>query len=84
MAKYKVVYARESCIGAAACSAVCPEFWSIAADGKADLKGSKRTDAESFELVIDETALRCNLEAAKACPVRAIKIIDLETGKELA
>jgi ferredoxin len=34
--KYKIVYDREGCIGAAACISVAPNSWKMGDDGKAD------------------------------------------------
>jgi ferredoxin len=70
--KYKIVYDREGCIGAAACISVAPNSWKMGDDGKAD------------QLVheFDEKDLQQNLDAAKACPVLVIKIFD-EDGKQL-
>ncbi len=70
--KFKIIYDREACIGAAACVAVCPKHWKIAADGKADLLGSKKTKDGKFEKIVDE--VECNQEAADSCPANAIKI----------
>ena len=71
--KYKIVFDRENCIGAAACAAVHPDNWEISMqDGKANVK---KTD-------IEEEELRQNMEAAQACPVNVIHIYD-EEGKKL-
>ena len=73
MAKFKVEFDRENCIGAAACAAVNPDNWTIRMqDGKADMKTAE----------IDESQLHVNMEAAQACPVNVIHIFD-ETGKKL-
>jgi len=79
--KYKVVYDRPNCIGAAQCVAVLPEFWSLDKDGKAILKGSKKADG-TWELEIDEKILPKMKKAAAACPVNVIHIED-EKGKRL-
>lgn len=68
--KYRIVYNREGCIGAAACIAVAPETWKMAADGK----------AEQLIHEFEEKDLQKNLDAARSCPVQVIKIID-ENGK---
>ena len=70
--KFKIVYDRETCIGAAACAAVCPQHWKMVEDGKANLMGSKKNKDGKFEKIVDD--LECNQEAADACPVNAIKI----------
>ncbi|MBU0635599.1 ferredoxin [Candidatus Micrarchaeota archaeon] len=71
--KYKIVYNRDACIGAASCIAVAPKTWKMGNDGKA------------IQLVteFDEKDLQQNLDAARSCPVHVIKIVDT-TGKEVA
>lgn len=82
MGKYKVVYDRPNCIGAAQCVAAFPEFWSMNKDGKADLKGSKKTDG-SFELEMDDATFPKMKDSASVCPVNVIHIIEKKTGKRL-
>ena len=44
MAKYKVVYERNGCIGAAACAALLEERWKLSdMDGKANLVSGVET-----------------------------------------
>ena len=74
MARYKVVFDRETCIGALNCVGVAPDFWKTAKDGKVDLSNSKKTGDQMFELIIDEKNYKENLTAAKVCPVKAIKV----------
>ena len=70
--KYKIVYEREGCIGAAACIAVAPKTWKMGDDGKADQLISE----------FDEADLAANMDAARACPVIVIHIYD-EDGNQL-
>ncbi|VVB81248.1 Ferredoxin [uncultured archaeon] len=88
---YKIVFERNSCIGAAACTSVAPEFWEMKDDGKAHLIGGK-TDKDGNEvLVIKESqmtkemksALKLNKSAAEVCPVQVIHIFDAETNEKL-
>lgn len=75
MPKVKVVFDRQNCIGAQACSAACPKYWKIAQDGKADLSGSAlNSQTGKYELAaeVSEEDLVCLKEAANACPVRVI------------
>lgn len=72
VAKYKIVYDREGCIGAAACIAVAPEAWKMGEDGKAD----------QLMQEFDEKDLQHHLDAARSCPVNVIHIVD-EKGKRL-
>jgi len=82
--KYRVELDREGCIGAAACVAVDSDNWTIVEDGKVDLKDSNQdTKTKFFVRVIDESELTKWKEAAEACPVVVIHIIDLETGKRI-
>lgn len=85
MKKYKVVYDRKDCIGAASCTAVSKD-WSIkeGGDGKADLKDSSiKFNNDVQEKIIDEKELQSMLEAARVCPVNVIHIYDLETGEKI-
>ena len=53
MAKYKIEFDREACIGALSCYASAPEFWPRSDDGKVDLKGAKfNKDTQKWELII--------------------------------
>ena len=76
MSKYKIIYDREVCIGAFACSAVAPDFWLYNEDGKADLKAAKyNAQTKCWELIVDgEQDFDDNQAAAEACPVYAIKV----------
>lgn len=82
--KYIIEFNRQGCIGAGACEAAAPEFWELVEDGKADLLGGESNEDNSIQrLEIDEEDLDENLEAAQACPVNVIHIIDKETGEEI-
>jgi len=59
---------RVNCIGCGACAAVCPDNWEMAKDGKSKAKKSSLKD------------IGCNMDAAEACPVNVIHI--LENGKK--
>ncbi len=82
--RYKIVYDREGCIGAAACVAAYPERWSLADDGKADVKdGTHNDDNTEQVLEFTEEEFQKMMDAAQACPVTVIHIIDLETGQRI-
>lgn len=65
----KIEFDKESCIGCGACASVCADNWDIVDDG-----GSYKAKPLISEL--DE--IGCNKEAAEVCPVKAIKLVDLE------
>lgn len=73
MAKYKIEFERDRCIGARSCTDACPDNWTIKEDGKSACKYTE----------FDDDKLECNMEAAKACPVNAIHIINNESGERL-
>ncbi len=82
MVKYRIVYDRDACIGAAACEDLDPDRFKINPDdGKADLEGGKEDKPGLFIMEVDDVS--DSLKAAKACPVQAIKIKDLENNKDL-
>jgi ferredoxin len=84
MGKYKIEYERDVCIGAASCVAVAPLVWELDKENKALLKGgSKSSKPNVFEKEIDEKDFQLNLDAARACPVNAIHIIEKASGKKL-
>lgn len=71
MAKYKVTVDRNLCIGAGSCVAVAPKAFALDNEAKAIVLPTAGEE--------DDNTL---LEAAKACPVAAIIVID-ETGKQI-
>ena len=73
MTKYKIEFERNKCVGTTACIEACPENWSLQEDGKSKCKLK----------IISEEQLKNNLNAAKACPMKAIHIIELKTNKKL-
>ena len=86
MKKYKIVYVRGECIGAASCVGALPEAWSLNEDGKADLKDATTEDKNHTQTLIAELTdeqLEQHKHAAEVCPVNIIKIYDAETGEEI-
>ena len=84
--RYRIVYDREGCIGAAACVAAYPERWNLADDGKADIQGdgvTKNDDNTEQIVEISEEEFQKMMDSAQACPVNVIHIIDLETGQRV-
>lgn len=69
----KIIQERKKCIGCSACVAVCPKYWSMAADGLAKLKGGK-TNSKTGNDELEVKTVDCNKEAVEACPVQIIKI----------
>lgn len=78
MAKYKITFDKDACIGVLACSAAAAKFW-IPKGNKVDLKGAKYNEkTKKYELIIDEKDYEINQEAADVCPVEAIQVEKIE------
>lgn len=71
--RYRIEFDRDACIGAYACLAIAPDTWGEGDDGKAVMLKTEFTHEELVK----------QLEAARACPVAVIRIIDLDTGEEV-
>lgn len=75
MAKYKIIYDREACIGALGCLGVSEDFWELKDDGKVDLKGSVfNEETQKWELILDEKDFDIAKSSEDSCPVQAIKV----------
>ena len=84
MPKYKIVYDVGGCISAVACVYEAPETWMMSEEtNKATLKAEGVTKTKDREEVwIDQEDLEKNILAARACPVKVIKIYD-EDGNQI-
>lgn len=83
--KYVVRYEWKKCIGSAVCEAVAPAHFKVE-NGKATLLGSKLVDDNEkvYEKEISEQELDANKMAADGCPPNCIRVINLQTGEEIA
>ncbi len=73
MAKFKVVIERPVCVSCGSCIEACPDYWEMADDGFAHLKGSIPS-GDNEELEMDD--LGCNKDAAEGCPVNCIYVYE--------
>ena len=80
MTNLKVQYSREKCIGQGNCYKIAPKYFKVV-DGKAILNGSSET--QTAELNADASTTAKLIEAAEACPVNAIRVINAENNKDL-
>lgn len=81
---YQVAYDRKNCIGVLTCVAFHPERWMInKSDSKADLREATENSPGTFILDFTEEELEKFKTAAEVCPVKVIKIFEVESGKEI-
>lgn len=76
MAKLKIWYDREGCIGAGVCAAIADKVWVMNDDGKADLvNGKQNADGKwELEMDVDDQHLDLNKQAAEGCPALVIHV----------
>jgi len=69
--KYQIKVLRDVCIGAATCVAISPKIFAL--------------DNENKAVYVEggEDTLENILMAAQSCPVRAVVIVDTETGQQV-
>jgi len=78
--KYKMTHDRPNCIGCNACASLSPHFWEMSdLDGKSDIIGGERLENGTEELEIEGKDYDVNMEAAEACPVNIIHLIEIGT-----
>lgn len=68
---YTMTIDRAACIGAATCVALAPKAWALDGEAKATILDTAGEESD-----------QSLLDAAKGCPVAAIKIVD-DTGKQI-
>ncbi len=78
----KVEYNKNKCIGQGNCVAASPYYFQIE-DNKAILNRSTKKENEIFIADIKEDKLNDVTEAAKQCPVNAIRVYDDETNEDI-
>ena len=83
--KLRILYDKGTCIGNRACLATDPERWERDNHGKVDLVEGKKEGEDLYvlEKEYDEEEMKDIIAGAQVCPVNAIGVIDVETGKEL-
>lgn len=84
--KYKIVFKRDLCIGALACSAIDPDLWEETVDGKVSIIGGTKVYDENGEIkeeyIMLDNLKDENLDGAMSCPVLAIEVYKIKDGIE--
>lgn len=71
MAKYKVIFDRNLCIGALSCFGVNPKRFQLAPDAKVDLVGGTfNQSTQKWELIFDEAEYEAFKMSEDVCPVK--------------
>ncbi len=81
--KYRIIYDRAACIGAAACVAVFDKRWEMVVDNKANLKGGVETSKDVWQLDIDDSEYEDLKTSGDVCPVNVIHVFRLESGEKI-
>jgi len=78
---FKILHHRSKCIACGACAVLCADFFEMSGeDGLSDLNGAKYSqDKAEGELKVKTPG--CLQEAANACPVQAIEVVNYEELK---
>lgn len=83
MADYEIKHDRNNCISCGACAAISQEYWEMGADGKSDVKGGVKNADGSMSKEISQAEFDANKQAADACPVNVIHIVDKKTNQQI-
>ncbi len=82
--KYRIIFEKDKCIGAAACNSVSDSWLYNDKENKSNLlNGKLNSENNTYELEIDENNLIKEFDAARLCPVKAIHIEDIKTKRRL-
>ena len=74
MVKHTIIHLKSDCINCGACAAICPDFWEMDEEARAQLKCSKETNGCQELEICSEESRAINQEAANCCPVNIIHI----------
>ncbi len=81
--KLKVTYDSNICVGNANCAAIDPDHFSMK-QSKAVLADAKKSNGLSvLEESFSKSHAKAIIEAAHACPVNAITVVDLDTNETI-
>ncbi len=81
--KFKIVYDRDLCIGAASCVALNPDDFELDDEGKAILKGGEKNLKTGLyeKIIFKDKKFELRKDACESCPVRALWIEEVKEEK---
>jgi len=84
MAKLRIEYCRDRCIGQGNCAAIYPEHFELLGK-KATLLNSRNIGKETYTLEVncDGKVADRIIDAGRSCPVNAIRVTDIEKNKDI-
>lgn len=84
MRKLRVEYYKDVCIGLGNCAAIAPDYFELPGK-KAILINSKNINKEIYVIDVDcdDHTSKSLIGAGEACPVNAIRVIDLEKNEDI-
>ena len=82
--KFKIIFEKDKCIGAAACNSVSDSWLYNDEENKSNLIGGKfNNENNTYELEISDKEFDRDLNAARLCPVKAIHIEEIKSKKRI-
>ena len=82
--KYKIIFEKDKCIGAAACNSVSDSWKFDDEENKSNLiDGRFNSENNTFELEISDKEFDRDFNAARLCPVKAIHIEEIKSKKRI-
>ncbi|MCH8003687.1 MAG: ferredoxin [Nanoarchaeota archaeon] len=84
MKKLRTEYYKNVCVGTGNCATIAPDHYELLGE-KATLKNSKNIGNETYTIEgnYEDHIATSLIQAGKACPVNAIRVIDLEKNEDL-
>ena len=83
LVRFRVQIDHNVCQGFGACIELCEEFSLSDEDGKSHIEGAKKITKNVLGEFIEVEELNCYMAAAKACPFKAISLINIETKERI-
>lgn len=81
--KLRIIYHMDKCIGNGSCAAIAPDYFELQNSKATLLRSKQKNNIFSIEKDLNEDGAKAVIEAAIACPVNAIRIIDLAKKKDV-
>ena len=82
--KFRIIFEKDKCIGAAACNSVSDSWIYNDEENKSNLIGGKfNKENNTYELEISDKEFDRDLNAARLCPVKAIHIEEIKSKRRI-